>query len=167
VYWPLVVSSIGQSGENSTFCPTANLWSDIRTPEPRKPLKIVATASNGALTRLRVHRGCGGMAAGDNRRPKEPIGHYANEQEDRDHDPWNHVFHEFPMQEEPDRWSVRVHGIAQISAAPRAKQAPADKSSPNRVRTTTTGCRAAPHKRWQPLRSEYRFPASSPSRPSR
>jgi hypothetical protein len=52
------------------------------------------------------------MADGDNRRPEQPIGSDANEQEDRDHDRRNEVFHDFPCKENPIGGSVSDHNTA-------------------------------------------------------
>ena len=50
--------------------------------------------------------------AGDNRRPEEPICRDANQQEDRDYDRRNEVFHGFPCQVNPIGGSVRSqHGV--------------------------------------------------------
>jgi hypothetical protein len=63
------------------------------------------------------------IAGGDNRRAEQPICRNANEQEDRDHDRWNEVFHGFLCKVNRIGGWVSDHNMAYRTAAPRPRQA--------------------------------------------
>jgi len=63
------------------------------------------------------------IAGGDNRRAEQPICCNANEQEDRDHDRRNEVFHGFLRKVNPIGGPASDYNTAQRATAARARQA--------------------------------------------